>query len=133
MFVGCRRWTCCQGYCAIVGQTERQALAGRGLEVVGPWSAGGLQVKRLMREKQSLGVISRVGGSYAELMRRCRTSSKDGYADMIKAEGLMYILTPFAWGSLTGRISKVCRAPEFRVMVSLSLAAAEESDAEADI
>lgn len=45
----------------------------------------------------------------------------------------MYILTTFAWGSLTGRISKVCRAPEFRVMVSLSLAAAEESDAEADI
>ena len=30
---------------------------------------------------------------------------------------------------LTGRISKVCRAPVFRVMVSLSLAAAEESAA----
>lgn len=32
-------------------------------------------------------------------------------------------------GVLTGRISKVCRAPVFRVMVSLSLAAAAESDA----
>lgn len=31
---------------------------------------------------------------------------------------------------LTGRISKVCRAPVFRVMVSLSLAGAEESDAD---
>ena len=30
---------------------------------------------------------------------------------------------------LTGRISKVCRAPVFSVIVSLSLAAAEESDA----
>lgn len=68
MFVGCRRRACCQGYCAVVGQTERQALTGRGLEVVGPWGAGGLQVKRLMREKQ--GVIYRVRGSYAKL--KCR-------------------------------------------------------------
>lgn len=45
--------------------------------------------------------------------------------------GTLILLQPV--GSLTGRISKVCRAPEFRVMVSLSLAAAEESDAEADI
>lgn len=34
-------------------------------------------------------------------------------------------------GSLTGRISKVCRAAEFSVMLSLSLAAADESEAEA--
>lgn len=57
VFVGCRRRACRQGNCAVVGETEGQALTGRGLEVVGPWSASGLQVKWLDEEKQPLRIL----------------------------------------------------------------------------
>lgn len=47
VFVRRRRGACRQGDRAVVGQAERQALSGRGLEVVGPRGPGGLQVEGL--------------------------------------------------------------------------------------
>lgn len=53
VFVGRRRGACRQGNGAVVAEAEGQALAGRGLEVVGPRGPGGLQVERLQKNKTS--------------------------------------------------------------------------------